>query len=66
MKSKRNFGEVREIKKIPSILFWLVFIGLLTGNDCFVEAKHRKDTHKDEIRHDLKLKISDLLKKLLT
>ena len=54
MKSKRNFGEVREIKKIPSILFWLVFIGQLTGNGYFVEAKHRKDTHKDEIRHDLK------------
>ena len=57
MKSKRNFGEVREIKKIPSILFWVVFIGLLTVNGNFVEAKHRKDTHKDEIRHDLKLKI---------
>ena len=57
MKSKRNFGEVREIKKTPSILFWLVFIGLLTGNGYFVEAKHRKDTHKDEIRLDLKLRL---------
>ena len=55
MKSKRNFGEVREIKRTASIRFWLVFIGILAGNGNFVEAKHRKDTHKDEIRHDLKL-----------
>ena len=55
MKPKRNFGEVREIKRTASIRFWLVFIGILAGNGNFVEAKHRKDTHKDEIRHDLKL-----------
>ena len=54
MKSKRNFGEAREIKRIAAIRFWLVFIGIFAGNDNFVEAKHRKDTHKDEIRHDSK------------
>ena len=54
MKSKRNFGEAREINIIAAIRFWLVFIGILAGNGNFVEAKHRKDTHKDEIRHDSK------------
>ena len=54
MKSKRNFGGAREIKRTAAIKFWLVFIGILAGNGNFVEAKHRKDTHKDEIRHDSK------------
>ena len=54
MNSKTNFGGAREIKRTAAIKFWLVFIGILAGNGNFVEAKHRKDTHKDEIRHDSK------------
>ena len=54
MKSKRNFGEAREIQRTNAIRCWVIIIGILAGNGNFVQAKHRKDTYKDEIRHDSK------------
>ena len=58
MKPKKNDLTEREKRNRISVLtnrFWtrLVLFGLLAGVN-FVEAKHRKDTHKDELRHDLK------------
>ena len=59
MKSKKNDLKEREKRKHSKIsvstefLTRLVVFGLLAGGN-FVEAKHRKDTHKDELRHDLK------------
>ena len=57
MKSKTSDIAARETKRttIGGIQFLtrLILFGILTENG-FVQAKHRKDTHKDEIRHDLK------------
>ena len=61
MKSKKNDLKEKEKRKNSKIsistgfLKRLVLFGLLAGVK-FVEAKHRKDTHKDELRHDSKLK----------
>ena len=60
MKSKKNDLKEREKIKYSRIsistgfLTRLVLFGLLAGVN-FVEAKHRKDTHKDELRHDSKI-----------
>ena len=61
MKSKKNDLKEKQKRKHSRIsisadfLTRLVLFGLLAGIN-FVEAKHRKDTHKDELRHDSKLK----------
>ena len=62
MKSKKNDLKEKEKRKHSRIsistgfLTRLVLFGLLAGVN-FVEAKHRKDTHKDELRRDSKILI---------